>query len=290
MGASSKFVETEVEVFVWRTLSPSIAVIVDFAGAQHDTMDPEALHDFRVAVRRLRSDLRSLRPFLDRPRADALRAELAGLDEVVRPVRDGDVMIERLTAAASRVPNPIDPDIVEALHHALTVGTDGSRRALRSAFEAGTYDVLFSTLSTLRDSGLVRTLADDGFRAALEARNKQLWRRVRRAAEALGPEADDEALHRLRVLVKRSRYLAEASAEALERWARRRARAGARIQSVLGEHQDSVVFSRWLLAQPQPTSAWTLGVDALLAAESEDRRRLRRRWHKTWRRIERRVR
>jgi CHAD domain-containing protein len=41
--------------------------------------DPDAIHDMRVATRRLRSTLRTFRPLLERERSEALRAELQWL-------------------------------------------------------------------------------------------------------------------------------------------------------------------------------------------------------------------
>ncbi len=60
--------------------------------------DPEDLHRFRVATRRLRAVLRVARPLLDREWADGLRTELGWLGSSLGPVRDLDVLVEHLTA------------------------------------------------------------------------------------------------------------------------------------------------------------------------------------------------
>lgn len=274
------------EAFVLSTLQPSIQVLAEHRRVSTDSMDPEAVHRFRVAIRRLRSDLRSLRPFLDPVRVRELRSRLAELDELVRPVRDGDVMMERLAVSASRVPNPVDPEIIESIHQRLSERTELARQRLFAALEAGTQDPLVSMLLALPNSGFV--IDDADVITALRARNALLWRRVHKAAKALGSDPDDEHLHRLRVLVKRSRYLAEASEPLFGKAASRRAKRAARIQGLLGEHQDSVVLSRALLAMPRPTSAHTTAIDALLAVESDARLRLRGKWRSTWRRTARR--
>jgi len=259
----------QLEAFVLRTLQPSIDVLSEYRSVSTDSMDPEAVHRFRVAIRRLRSDLRSLRPFLDQGRVRELRTRLAELDELVRPVRDGDVMMERLAVSAGRIPNPVDPEIIESIHQRLSERTELARQRLFATLAAGTQDRLVSMLLSLPGSGFVTEDADAV--AALRARNALLWRRVHKAAKALGPDPDDEHLHRLRVLVKRSRYLAEASEPLFGKAAARRAKRAARIQGILGEHQDSVVLSRALLAMPRPTTAHTIVIDALLAVESDAR-------------------
>ena len=56
----------------------------------------EPLHQMRVGTRRLRSDLRTFRPLLDRDWAESLRAELKWLGGSLGAVRDLDVLLERL--------------------------------------------------------------------------------------------------------------------------------------------------------------------------------------------------
>ena len=59
------------------------------------------MHDMRVAVRRLRSLLRTAEPMLDRGWVEALRAELDWLAGRLGDVRDLDVMIEHLADEAA---------------------------------------------------------------------------------------------------------------------------------------------------------------------------------------------
>ena len=67
--------------------------------------DPEGVHQTRVATRRLRSDLRTFRPVLDRAWADGLRDELRWIGTELGHVRDADVLLERLEARAATLPD-----------------------------------------------------------------------------------------------------------------------------------------------------------------------------------------
>ena len=58
--------------------------------------DVEAVHQARVATRRLRSDLRTLAPLLDRAQVSRLRDELAWIGAQLGEVRDLDVLSARL--------------------------------------------------------------------------------------------------------------------------------------------------------------------------------------------------
>src|SRR6266545_895721 len=81
-------------------------VLAEYLGAQRDALreneagvragDAEAVHDMRVATRRLRSTLRTFRPLLPAERTEPLRGELRWLGERLGAVRDGDVMAARL--------------------------------------------------------------------------------------------------------------------------------------------------------------------------------------------------
>ena len=65
--------------------------------------DPEGVHQARVAVRRLRSDLRTFRPVVDRDWAEALRVELGWLGRLLAPVRDAEVLGARLQERIERM-------------------------------------------------------------------------------------------------------------------------------------------------------------------------------------------
>lgn len=62
----------------------------------HDPEDTEALHDFRVALRRLRSSLRSYRPWLEESLPKKLLKRLRRVAQSTGPGRDTEVQIEWL--------------------------------------------------------------------------------------------------------------------------------------------------------------------------------------------------
>ena len=59
----------------------------------------------RVAIRRMRAALKAARSLLDRTWADELRAELGWLGRALGPVRDADVLIERIRNQAASFDN-----------------------------------------------------------------------------------------------------------------------------------------------------------------------------------------
>ena len=113
---------------------------------------------------------------------------------------------------------------------------------------------------------------------------------MHRAWRADGGQPRNEALHRARKSARRARYAAEAMAPAIGTKAARFARRMKRVQSVLGEHQDSVIAR---------AAARDLGIGAHLAGENAfsygllcergvcDGERLQARARRTWKKASR---
>src|SRR5579859_6109571 len=72
------------------------ARFVDHQAAVVLDEDPEGIHQARVGIRRLRSDLRTFLPLLSRHRVRLLRDELRWLADKLGAVRDLDVLLARL--------------------------------------------------------------------------------------------------------------------------------------------------------------------------------------------------
>jgi len=97
--------------------------------------DPEDVHQFRVATRRLRSDLRTFAPLLDpRPVSD-LRARLRLLGAKAGDARDADVLTGRLKARANLLPDQ-DAAGVEQLIRRLQDQAREARAALVQALSS----------------------------------------------------------------------------------------------------------------------------------------------------------
>jgi CHAD domain-containing protein len=250
--------------------------------------DPEDVHKLRVAARRLRSDLHSFGAVLDPARTEAIRSELGWLGGVVGVVRDTDVLSARLATRLAALP-------------AAEADGAGARR-LRVLLERQDGDARTAMLTALRDARylhLLDTLVDlaaaPPFRKAaakLTPRTSQRlaskvvqkpWRRVVEAVEALGPDPSDAQLHEVRILAKRSRYAAEAASPLLRPAAARFAAAVADLQTVLGDHQDTVLAEAWLrnavVGHPEADST----VRRLIVLEQERRHALRAQWPAIWR-------
>ncbi len=199
---------------------------------------PDAVHQLRVTCRRLRSDLRALRPMLDDPRAEALRGELRWLADSLGTARDLEVLRARLRRTAEHPTGVLDVDPVDALLEAeeRTAAAEGD-----AALGSPRYLAVLGLLEELAGSLRLAPAAAGPCRRALPPLLKGTWRALRRRADRLGLDSPDEEWHGTRIAAKRARYTAETARVALGGEVRRQVKAAEKVQEHLGEHQDAVV-------------------------------------------------
>jgi CHAD domain-containing protein len=234
------------------TMDTQLRVLLDQQRRVEDLTDPEAVHQMRVAIRRLRVALRVGTDTVG-PAADELRTELGWLGGELGTVRDLDVLAERLGTAATAL-GAADADGVGQLLAALHGARVSARATLRTVLDADRYRVLLRALAKQ-----VRTTATDVHEAPeptavqpadpLSLLDRPL-RKLRRAVAAAGATPSDDRLHMLRIRGKRLRYAAELALGLCERRQRkplRRLISSAKdLQEVLGDHHDTVTAEAWL--------------------------------------------
>ena len=224
----------------------------------------DAVHQMRVATRRLRATLRSFGQVIPRSDTGHLAAELKWLGGLLGAARDGEVLPAHLRECLRSVP-------VELLIGPVQARVQGHFAPLRAAahtelleaLDAPRYAALLAELDRLTAGPLSGPQADAPARgvlpAAVHKAYRQAARRMRRARQAPRGDARDVARHQARKSARRARYAAEAARPANGRKARRFARQMKEVQSVLGDHQDAVIARQ---------AARDLGIGAHLAGEN----------------------
>ena len=197
--------------------------------------DPEELHQMRVAVRRMRAMLKAARPLLDRSWADDLRAELGWLGRSLGPVRDADVLIDRLRGRATAF-DDTSRYAVETLIGALVTDREIARAEMLDVLGSRRYAALLCRLA----AAVSRPLPAGTGAAALVELVRAEYRRLSKAVAAAGEDPPDEVLHALRIHGKRLRYTGELAA-AGRKAVRQLVESTVALQDVLGEHQDACV-------------------------------------------------
>ena len=187
--------------------------------------DPEALHDFRVAVRRTRSGLKHSAGLLSGKQRRRFLEAFSTLQDVTGPARDYEVWMNSL------------PDD-DPLRLVLAGYYDGARRDAVVALESRRL-----RRQLARWHGVLADLPRGGRRISGDKSIEQQHDRVLRAAATAGVDADASQLHGLRKRVKELRYLIELFADPDRRPLRKPLK---KVQDALGEVQDVAVQRAWL--------------------------------------------
>ena len=273
---------------VRRAIASSVVHLVRHDPVVRLDTDPEGVHQARVATRRLRSDLRTFGPLLDPVWTAAIREELSWLADALGGARDADVLLDRIrgrVAGLGPTEAPAAAHVVEALERR----DKEAHATLIDAIAEPRYATLLDVLVEAANAPALRPGTDIPADEALPALVRRPWRSLARAAERAGDEPNDEVLHGIRIRAKRVRYAADAVVPVVGEAARRFARDAARLQEVLGEHQDAVVARTWL----RGWAASIGSVDGAFAAgmlaglEEAAANGSRARWRRAWRRLDR---
>jgi CHAD domain-containing protein len=230
----------------------------------------EALHDFRVATRRMRALLRAAREGLDERWGDELRAELGWLAGETNDARDLDVLTEELRPRVERLGDP-DSEAGARLIDGLEEGRAAARERVLAALVTPRYFALVDRL--VAEAGNPRLSGTGLHLGELVAAER---RRMRKAAKRVGGADDDAAMHRLRIAGKRVRYAGELAALPGDRAGQAFIRAAKDLQDVLGAHQDSVVAEERLRGLAAGSEA-EVALAAGRLVEQEARRRAKAR-------------
>ncbi|HVI31833.1 CHAD domain-containing protein [Phenylobacterium sp.] len=236
-----------------------------------ESPDPEAVHQLRVAVRRLRSALSTFAPVVRDDTSDSIRAELRWLAHACNDARDLDVFAQRMGDTARGMDPP--PAGLPALQEAVQAARGRASAAAAEAVASARFRTLMIDVTAWLETGAwlsdparaalrgtpARTFADE----ALEARRRKLLKRGRDLKHA-----DDTARHDTRLEAKKLRYTGEAFASLYpDKATGRFLRALKDLQEELGALNDLAVaeplVARLTLAQDAAVAAGELiGVQA----------------------------
>ena len=245
--------------------------------------DAEAVHQMRVASRRLRSDFRTFGVLVDQEWAGPLIDELKWLGGSLGAVRDQDVQIEHFEAEVADRRASVKP-LFQHLEHEHGRARRAMVRDLRSERYLRLLDDLVAAIREPR----VTELAGKSAAEVLPGLVDTAWTKLVKARRKLAKDATDERFHRVRIRAKRARYAAEAIAPALgaaESDALRFAKKCARVQDALGAGQDGVVAAATIssVARRHPADGeLNLTLGRLLEREEDRRSEARDAFEDVW--------
>jgi CHAD domain-containing protein len=237
----------------------------------------EAVHELRIACRRLRVTLALLTPKPDGRRAQRARKVLQALTRAAGPGRDLDVMLAGFSDHVNTLAKPTPA--LRTLKRRMLHAQRRSRRALSESLLDLDIGVLRRDLRVLLHRGAAETAA------CLQRIHKQTRRELgllKASLEGLGDAPPMDRLHAARIAFRRLRYVTEIR-DVLLKLDGKSLRRLRDQQRLLGEAHDASVLGLWLGAQIERDVARG---QAELTAESRRQRQhfenLARAAHQEW--------
>ncbi|WP_405537674.1 CYTH and CHAD domain-containing protein [Streptomyces sp. NBC_00075] len=230
--------------------------VLAYVRAQRDAvvdLDPavrqdteESVHDMRVATRRLRSTFKSFGKVLDREVTDPIGDELKWLAGELGVGRDQEVLAERLNTVLDELaPTLVHGPVRDRLAAWSKAEYGGARSRLLGVLDSPRYLALLDTLdAVVADPPVLEAAAKNPEKVLAKAVRKDFAKVAALIEEGMEQPSGadrDLGLHEARKKAKRTRYAAEAAGPALGGPAKALVKSMKSLQSLLGDHQDSVM-------------------------------------------------
>ncbi|HBP87911.1 MAG TPA: CYTH and CHAD domain-containing protein [Nitrospirales bacterium] len=207
--------------------------------------DSEALHQMRVATRRIRAILRAVRSFLAPEWTEHARKEMGWLSSLLGEVRDWDVLLGYFQKNF----HDFSPQEQRAFQTILN-RFEGQRSVARSRLREGLQsDRYLNLLNHFEDS--LPHLPFQPSPLTISELARKAFHKVQdfvKSSNSLFPKSE---MHRTRILLKRARYATELAEPMLGKSGKRFLQQAKLTQDLLGQHQDAVVAEQRLLSLKQ---------------------------------------
>jgi len=261
------------------------SAVESLRGTERRTDRTERIHQSRVAMRRIRSNLRTYRLLLDPSWGTALRAELAWYGNELGRSRDLDLLAG---VVADRGPDVLAPDELARLLAVVDWRRDEAAARIAAEQAGARRFLLTQQMMLLWEGPAFKAKAGRPAVEILPHMLQRTWHDVRGAGRKARKDPSDVHLHQLRIRLKDLRYGSETLALVEGGPARKTARAAERLQSRLGDLHDIVFSIGWLehLAAEQVDLADA--AERLVAVQRELAADTRKGWKRELKEVERR--
>lgn len=253
--------------------------------------DIEAVHDMRVATRRMRSAFRLLEDYYKRKAVRAYSRSLRRVARALGAVRDLDVLIEALQKFLPKLPAEQQPHLQAVIDRLAAQRVEARNELIKSLDKASYRRFIQDFSSFLTTSGAgARVNGDES--AVLPSRVRHILPTLLyshlgavRAYDSLIAEADETTLHALRIEFKRLRYAVSMFSDVLGPQLKDFIEELKKIQDYLGAIQDSFAATYRLTdlqgeLSTEEMAALQLYLDYLAEEASKRRHGFGEKWRK----------
>ncbi|HEX7077763.1 MAG TPA: CHAD domain-containing protein [Candidatus Eisenbacteria bacterium] len=254
-------------------------------------VDPDYVHDMRVASRRLRSALEIFADAIPAETRDSFAGDLRWVGRALGRVRDLDVALEHVAALEAEAP-ALERAAWAVFARSIEIERARRRVRLVERLDSARYAAFIAGARAWIGAGPppAHTVPAGGVAAYGTA--SRLAAERTRAMEAAYEEAErsleDADLHALRIAAKKARYACEFFGDLAGPGSAKRAKRIASLQDFLGAHQDRITllgrFRKYAKTVPHVDRELTLAAGSALGHLERAARVRRSDLHRAWER------
>jgi CHAD domain-containing protein len=248
-----------------RIASGQLELTIGLLTSGNGAPSPEAVHEARKALKRLRALLRVSRDFLGDERYRRENVILRDAGRSLSGARDTQVLLDTLDDLAERFPGEVPDGAWSRLRDAMSAEAQSAEADHDSDGGAA------GALADARARVATWPLPDRGGPGSLASGLRRIYRRGRRALRAAAAQPSTENLHELRKRAKDLWYAAQLLRPASPKRMRTLGLRAHRLSDLLGDDHDLAVLLDRARAQPELLDPGEL---ELLARVIERRREL----------------
>jgi CHAD domain-containing protein len=272
---------------VTAALASDVVLLVRLDPQLRSEPTADTVHDSRVSVRKLRSNLRTFSPVLDAGWAAELRDRLEWLGDVLSVARDSDVLLEDLHQRTASLPAS-DRAYVQAFLDRFEAQRTRAYASLAEALRSQRYLDLIDALVAAAAAPRFNARAEGMRRRSATKLMRPVWKRLCKRVRRAGSAPHDRDLHRIRIASKHARYASEVLAPAAGRPAKRFAKHVEDLQTLLGTHHDAITAYHMLHRTLREPLEEAFIAGEIAASETAIAQKVRRKWRACWNRVKRR--
>jgi CHAD domain-containing protein len=260
-------------------------VVVIYSLPRRRLAETERVRQTRVAMRRIRSNLRTFRLVVDPAWSTSLRAELSWYSRCLGESRDLFVLRDMLTLNG---PLLLQKGELQPIVAIVDQSIAGARARVEAARSGDRHARLVEQVARVHEGPQFTDKAERPANELLPTLLHRAWLDVRGAGRSAKKDATIPHLHKLRVRLKGLRYGCETVAVIAGDPAQRTARAAEKLQGKLGDLLDTAHSIEWLQAVAESHPELAPSTESLLVVQQAAAAVTRRGWKDDLKAVERR--
>jgi len=256
-------------------------------------LDTEFLHDFRVAIRRIRSALGQIKSVFPQNTTDRLKKDFSFVGKLSNQLRDLDVYLLKEDAFKAMLPSVLRDDIDPLFDYLRKNRSRALQKVIRGLKSKRVEQIIQNLEAFLDEPVQDPPLPSNADGPIISLARKRIYKQYRRIVEdgsRILENTEDEKLHALRIACKKLRYLMEFFSSLFPRKKINILIAQLKtLQDNLGSFNDLCVQEKYLLniAAELPTTGQKyknvlVAIGSLVGALDREKRRIKNAFAKTF--------